>query len=239
MLKKGYARFKTSFDPAGVRKYITQVSLLLLSLLLATRAEKCREAGKEQQKLHEYLTAIRADIADEIEQNEINLKDCRRDEACLITFLTKSTLNHPDSQNLAIANFADLYHRGVFRTFEPSTFDLMVQSGDANLLKDLPLRKSLASVFAFRQNTVRKDLADFDAQTQQCAEKLGRFFDLSLLYSGDIDHAFFDREGFFKAPHNEAFLLLRTVNLRGFHLDNAIEDLKETRNQLDVFIKKL
>ncbi len=239
MLKKWPARFASLFDPTGVRKYVTQISLILFSLLLATRAERCREAGKEHEKLREYLTAIQADIQDEIKTDKMNLHDCERDMKCLIEFMDKSNSSNIDSLYLAYSNFAEVYQRGVFRAFPPSTFDLMAQSGDVNLLKDLHLRNSLASVFAFRQNVVRKDLEDFDRQTQICAEKLGRFFELSLLFTGEKEKFLRDREGFLRDPHNEVFLLLRNANLRGFHLDNALEELKETQIEVDEYLKKL
>ena len=239
MLKNWYARFVKLFDPAGAKKYVTQVSLILISLLLATRAEKCRDAGKEREKLREYLSAVHADLQEEIETDGMNLHDCGQDIKCLVQFLVKSEKSHPDSLRLAFANFASVYQRGVFRAFPPSTFDLMAQSGDASLLKDLHLRNSLASVFAFRQNVVRKDLEDFDRQTQVCAEKLGRFFDLSVMLSDSSGDFMLDREGFLQDPHNEIFLLLRNANLRGFHLENALEELKESQAELDVFLKKL
>lgn len=239
MLKKWSTRFASLFDPAGVRKYVTQISLILFSLLLATRAERCREAGKEHEKLREYLTAIQAEIQDEIKTDKMNLYDCERDEQCLIQFMDKSAYSNTDSLYLAYSNFAEVYHRGVFRAFPPSTFDLMAQSGDVNLLKDLHLRNSLASVFAFRQNVVRKDLEDFDRQTQICAEKLGRFFELSILFTGENEKFLRDREGFLRDPHNEVFLLLRNANIRGFHLENAIEDFEKAQIEVDDYLKKL
>ena len=158
---------------------------------------------------------------------------------CLIRFLVKSSNSDTDSLYSAYSNFAEVYQRGVFRAFPPTTFDLMAQSGDANLLKDLHLRNSLAATFAFRENVVRKDLEDFDRQTQVCAEKLGRFFDLSLLFGGEKEKFLRDREGFLNDPHNEVFLLLRNANLRAFHLESAIEALEETQTELDEYLKKL
>jgi hypothetical protein len=239
MRKKWVARFVDLFDPAGVRKFITQISLILISLLLATRAERCRESGKDREKLRDYLTAIQTDLEDEIKTDRMNLNDSNRDVRCLVQFLTKAGHSHTDSLLAAYSNFAEVYQRGVFRAFPPTTFDLMVQSGDANLLKDLHLRNSLASVFAFRQNVVRKDLQDFDLQTQVCAEKLGRFFDLSLMFAEGEGKFLLDKEGFLRDPHNEVFLLLRNANLRAFHLENALEDLQATQQELDAYLKKL
>ncbi len=239
MAQKRFAQFKSLFDPAGVRKYITQITLILISLMLATRADRCREASKEQVKLREYLTAIQSDIQEEIKTDNMNLKDCERDKKCLLEFLVKSSHDHRDSLCEAYSNFAEVYQRGVFRAFPPSTFELMAQSGDANLLKDLHLRNSLASVFAFRQNVIRKDLEDFDRQTQLCAEKLGQYFDLSLMFAGENENFLRDKDGFLKDPHNEVFLLLRNASLRNFHLENAIEELKEVQNELDEYMKKI
>ena len=239
MLTSRSARFFKIFDPAGAKKYVTQVSLILISLLIATRAEKCRDAGKEQDKLREYLTAVRVDIQEEIETDAMNLKDCSRDGECLIQFLILGSKPQEDSLYSAYSNFAEVYQRGVFRAFPPTTFDMMAQTGDANLLKDLQLRNSLASVFAFRQNVIRKDLESFDFQTQVCAEKLGRFFDLSFMFSADKKNFMLDKAGFLRDPHNEVFLLFRNAQLRAFHLDSAIDDLKETQAKLDEYLKKL
>ena len=232
-----FSRFTRLFDPAGVKKYVTQVSLILFSLLLATRAERCRESGKEREKLIEYLSAIRLDLEDEIKTDAMNLNDCERDIACLVTFMRKSS--HRDSLLDAYASFAEVYQRGVFRAFPPTTFDIMAQSGDANLLKDLKLRNSLASSFAFRQNVIKKDLEDYDRETVVCAEKLGRFFDLSLMFSGKKEKFMLDEAGFLRDPHNEVLLLLRSASVRGFHLETAIEDVKATAKQLDEYMKKI
>lgn len=239
MLKKWFRRFTGLFDPAGVKKYVTQVSLILVSLLIATRAEKCREAGKDREKLREYLTAVQAELQEEIKTDKMNLKDCDRDIFCLLQFFKKSAYPASDSLFSAYSFFAEVYQRGVFRAFPPNTFDVMVQSGDVNLIKDLRLRNSLASISAFRQNVIRKDLEDFDRQTQVCAEKLGRYFDLSLMFAGENTRYLYDKNGFMADPHNEVFLLLRNAQLRGFHLSNGIEDLTETQKMLDEFLIKI
>ena len=157
----------------------------------------------------------------------------------MIEFLSKGSYAQDDSLYAAYSNFAEVYQRGVFRAFPPTTFDLMVQSGEADLLKDLQLRNSLASVFAFRQDVVRKDLEDFDRSTQVCAEKLGAYFDLSLMFDREKGKFMIDKEGFLRTPHNEVFLLLRNTNLRAFHLEEAIESLKEVQTALDEYLKKL
>ncbi|HAD11455.1 MAG TPA: hypothetical protein DCF33_03350 [Saprospirales bacterium] len=239
MLKRWLSRFTGLFDPTGVKKYITQVTLILVSLFIATRADRCREAAKDQVKLKEYLTAVQQDLDAELETDEMNLNDCKRDIQCLFRFMQLSKYESRDSLFNAFSNFAEVYQRGVFRAFPPSTYDIMVQTGDVSLIKDLKLRNTLASVFAFRQNVVQKDLQDFDQQTQICAEKLGRFLDLGQMFSESNRPFLLDEQGFRNTPHNEVFILLRMANLRGFHLDVAAEDLRAARKTLDEYLKKI
>ncbi|MCC7245345.1 MAG: hypothetical protein IT269_06675 [Saprospiraceae bacterium] len=231
-------RFLDIFDPAGVKKYVTQISLILISLLLATRAEKCRDEHKEDRKLREFLVEIQADIEDELQQNKMNLKDCDRDIKCMINFLQYYNHPSPDSLKSAMESIAEVYQRGVFRAFPPNTFEIMVETGDVRLIRDLKLRAELASIFAFRRNVVQPDLASFDLQTQACFEKMGYFFNLTQLMNEYNESFFTDKTAFTKGPHNEVFLLLRNAQLRAFHLDVAIEELEKAQKSLNEFMQK-
>ncbi len=231
-------QFLNLFDPAGVKKYFTQISLILISLLLATRAEKCRDEHKEDRKLREFLIEVQADIQEELKNDEMNLKDCKRDIKCLVNFLRYYNDPAPDSLKSAMESIAEVYYRGVFRSFPPNTFEIMVETGDARLIRDLKMRAELASVFAFRRNVVQPDLASFDLQTQQCFREMGYFLDLTQLMKAYNESFFTDKKGFIEASHNEAFLLLRNAELRAFHLDVAIEDLESAQKNLDEFLKK-
>jgi hypothetical protein len=239
--KQPIKRFLNLFDPSGTRKYVTQITLILFSLLIATSVDRCRETAKDRVKLIEYLKAVQADLKGEIETCEMNLNDCEKDMKCLS--LTLQNINNPqqDSLEIALTNFASVYWRGVFRAFPPTTFEMMGETGDANLLKNLELRNGLASVFAFRRTVVKQDLEKFDQQTEVCAEKMGAHVDLTkLLYTSPFDAScILDRAAFLKSPHNEVFLLLRKANLRAFHLDTAIDSLKEVEQALEAYIKTL
>jgi hypothetical protein len=228
-------RFFRLFDPAGVKKYFTQVSLILLSLLIASRAEKCREADRNDQKLREYLVAIRQDVRDEIEIDQMNLRDCDRDVECLTEVLQKSRfVRQPDSLREVFLLFCEVYRRGVFRAFPPKTFDMMQQSGDAHLLKDLSLRAELASAFAFRQTVIRPDLQTYDAQTQACAAHLGQYFDFGTLFLDEKKTQFLtDQAGFARDPHMPVLTLLHTAHMRAFHLSAAIGELQNLETRLD------
>gem|GEM_PF-2443669 len=63
-------------------------------------------------------------------------------------------------------------------------------------------------------------------------------FDLAQwLYAETFEeNCIIDRAGFLKSPHNEISLLLRTANLRTFHLENAIEDLVDAEKDLTEFL---
>ena len=239
MFKRWFARFSGLFDPAGLKKYVTQVSLILVSLFIATRADRCRDAAKDQIKLKEYLAAVQQDLQEELESDQMNLNDCKRDVYCLIKFLELSEYENQDSIFSAFSFFAEVYQRGVFRAFPPTTFDIMVQTGDASLIKDIKMRNSLASVFAFRQNVIQKDLQEFDHQTQLCTESLGRFLDFGLMFSATDRPFLLDPKGFKKDPHNEVFILLRNANLRAFHLGVAVDDIKDVQKELAEYLKKI
>lgn len=241
MQKTSYLkRFTQLFDPAGVRKYITQVSLILLSLFIATSVDRCREAAKDKKKLKEYLTAVHTEIKEELETCEMNLSDCKRDQFCLANTLHYAGFAHPDSQVLALQNFAEAYNRGVFRTFPPTTFEIMSETGDIALLKNTELRTQLAVAFAFRRNVIKQDLEAYDQATQVYAEKLGEMIDLrALFFRSDYTASIIDKKRFASDPHNEIFLLLRVALMRGFHLKKSIEEWQEAEKSLSDYLKKL
>ncbi len=234
-----FKRFLALFDPAGTRKYITQITLILLSLFIATSVDRCREASKNQEKLREYMQAVLVDIQGEKETCEVNLHDCEQDIEGLIE--TMQYVDKPDSLEMALTSFSSVFWRGVFRTFSPTTFETMGQTGDITLLKNLALRNKLSGVFAFRRTVVKQDLEEYDRQTNICVEKMGQHIDLTRwLYTQPFDEScILDRAGFLKSPHNEVFILLRTANLRAFHLENAIEELEDAEKDLTEFIKTL
>ncbi len=232
------ASFQKIFDLAGVRKYVIQVSLILLSLAIATSVDRCRERAKNEDKLQAYLTSIRADIATEIQTDRTNLYDCQRDQHCLEKALRLIAGQQTDSSRLILQNIQEVLMRGVFRDFHPTTYELMAQTGDANLLKDLQLRNQLASVFAFRQNVIKKDFEDFDQETHDCMAQLGQFIDFLKMYSPDPSQVFVDRKGFWTTPRNEIYLLARSADIKAFHLSNAIEDLQQLQTAMDAEIKK-
>lgn len=233
-LKKWYHKFVALIDPAGAKKYVTQVSLILVSLFIASNADRYRQRQKDQIKLKEYLTAIHQDIQEELKTCKMNLQDCNQDLECLKNAIHYTALPQQDSVQLGLANFLEVYHRGVFRTFPPNTFEMMMQAGDAYLIKDLKLRSELASVFAFVKTTIKQDLEHFDQETDECAAILGENLNLvDLLYGDPKNIPTFPKSSF--SHQNALLLLLRNASNRHFHLQNAIEDLEAILQKTEQF----
>jgi hypothetical protein len=237
-IKALFKKFVAVIDPAGAKKYVTQVSLILVSLFIATNADRFRQRQKDNAKLKEYIQAIKEDLTEELQTCKMNLHDSDRDLKCLERAVMYMPMTHPDSAMLGMEAFGEVFHRGVFRTFPPSTFDIMMQAGEVNLIKDLKLRGDLASVFSFINGTVQHDLLEYDRQTLECARFLGKDLNLTkALYSskGDIPHI----PPGDNHTKNALILLLRTANLRSFHLQNAVEDLEAILPKVEAFEKTL
>jgi hypothetical protein len=234
-------RFLGLFDPTGTKKYITQITLILLSLYIATSVDRCKETQKDRSKLKEYMAAIQVDLRDELETNEMNLIDCDNDAAALIKTIVCFRKQHPDSLLLGLNSFASVYWRGVFRSFPPNTFELMIESGEAPLLKNIALRKKLAEAFAFSRTVLKPDLENYDKETQICMEKMGEHINLAeFVYSENPKISCIkDLESFKKSSHNEVFQLHRVASIRGFHLSESIKTLKELDKELADFISTL
>jgi len=221
-------------SPKSLRDYFLQVSLIILSLFIATRVDRCNLANKNEEKLQAYLTAIELDLQDELELNENNLFDCEQDIKGLEHGIKLLRHNQDDSIRLAIQEIFTVFTRGVFRSFSPTTYEIMSNSGDILLIKDLELRGNLAAVFAFRTDYLKTDLLAYDKLAKKTAEKLGHFLDLACLAGQQADPiaCVTKREQLIKDPHNELTLLVREAELRAFHLEKAIMHLKRTLLEL-------
>ena len=207
----------------SIKDYLLQVSLILVSLFIAFGINRCSENAKDADKLALYRSTIIAELERELESTEYNLADCENDiddlQQAAIIFSQELT----DQTLVAVGGIGRVFVRGVFRTFPPSTYDLMADSGDALLIKDLQLRKDLAATSAFRDDYVKADLFRHDEMTIRAIKDMGQFIDVICLanagegeYAGCIE----DQAGLFK--HGGAYLtpLLRHSELRAFHLDN-------------------
>lgn len=213
----------------GALHYIVEVSLIIISILVAIQADRYQQNQRNQEKLESYLEAVYQDLVDEQVRNRNNLGDCQQDIRNITQSLRLSQINQADSLNLALRNFGYVVTRGVFRAFPPTTFDIMLQTGDIALIKDLEFRSRLASTFSFRDVYVKMDLLDFDVQTRETSKALGQYGNLSCMFSNaDIQSCLTDRPGFIAHFHNNLFTILRTAQVRAFHLQNAVRYFDKT-----------
>lgn len=214
----------------SIKDYLLQVSLILVSLFIAFGINRCSENAKDADKLALYRSTIIAELERELESTEYNLADCENDiddlQQAAIIFSQELT----DQTLVAVGGIGRVFVRGVFRTFPPSTYDLMADSGDALLIKDLQLRKDLAATSAFRDDYVKADLFRHDEMTIRAIKDMGQFIDVICLanagegeYAGCIE----DQVGLFKRGGAYLTPLLRHAELRAFHLDNYRKQVEQ------------
>lgn len=220
------------FAQKNWREYLVSVSLIVLSLMLTAQLERWREAQKDSRKLKEYFLAIETDIKADLHLDSLNVYDAYRDLARLQRILVLLHEDKKTKSDSILIYFREVMGRGVFRAFPPTTFELISQSGDAALIKDIGLRNKMATVFAFRQNIIRPDFAQYDASLRDCAKELGQYVDLSWLLLNDIQKSWVNKDGFYSKPHNEILLLYRDTQLKIFHLEIFIKDLIDLQKTL-------
>lgn len=220
----------------NILAYVLEIVLIIFSILIAIQADRYQQSKRNQHKLDDYIQAMYLDLLEEQESNRNNLFDCQQDILSIKEGIRLSQINQNDSIQIALYNLAQVATRGVFRAFPPTTFDIMMSTGDIALIKDLELRGQLASTFSFRDAYTKQDLLEFDKETKRVSDELGKYVNLSCMYqTKNLTSCLTDREGFNKHFHNELFPLARTADLRAFHLrrainyfDAAIEDIEKT-----------
>ncbi len=207
--------------------YLAEVTLIIFSILFAFWIERFREGWEEDKKLEQYFSEIQEDLKEEIQTSKMNRYDCENDIKALLKILELSETRSSDSTPLYRSKFLSVYYRGVFRTFAPTTADVMANNGDLELIKDHTLRKLILSTFSFR-----KEVADEFTAYNLAVDEAGKILyeeirpdnsesikpDPTLLYRGKNTNA--------------VFSLYRRAAYKGFMLDNYIEELKELQKQL-------
>lgn len=214
--------------------YVLEIFLIIFSILIAIQADRYQQSKRNQNKLDDYIQAMYLDLLEEQESNRNNLFDCQQDVISIKKGIRLSQINNTDSIQLALYHLAQVAGRGVFRAFPPTTFDIMLSTGDIALIRNLEVRGQLASTFSFRDAYTKKDLLEFDKETKRVYGELSKYANLNCMYTTrNLVSCLTDQDGFTKQFHNELFPLLRTADLRAFHLkrainyfDAAIEDLE-------------
>ncbi|MEM7572578.1 MAG: hypothetical protein AAF433_06745 [Bacteroidota bacterium] len=224
------------FKPQDLREYIIQVSLIILSILIATGISHCEQDRQEDKRLQEYWQAIQAEVEEEIRVLENNVFDAQKDVKNLKRGITLAQYAHPDSTLLSLQEFARTNLRGVFRTFPPSTYETMVSTGDVHLIKDLEFRNTLGSAFNYLQEVVKPDLINWDAATQKSFEQLSPYLNVSQLLAYNITPAVLANwQGFQEASAEVYAVLLRQANIRAFHLSAGLSYFQNLQEELSTY----
>ena len=237
-MTKNRNRFTGTFREKA-QDYFIQVSLIILSLFVAVGVDRCNTANRQEKVLQEYYEAIAQDLVKELSLNEENLYDCQQDMAGIKKAQQSFRYNQSDSLQNGLRAIAGVAIRGVFRTFSPTTFDVMSSTGDVLLIKDLELRDDLYAIFSFRNNIIQQDLIGFNKQLDQTLEKLGPFIDYACLtQSQTLVECILDREGLVQDPHNELMTLQLKTGRRAYHLEIAIRKDKGMIAVLDSILQQ-
>ena len=214
--------------------YFAEIWLIIFSILVAIQADRYRQNIRTENKLDDYLQAMYQDLLIDQRLNQNNLADCLNDIKNIEASMRLSQIDQVDSLSSALQNFGAVIARGVFRAFPPTTYDIMISTGDIGIIKDLEFRSRLAGAFSFRQDYVKKDLLAFDALTDEVARSLGQFGNLSCMVSTPAPHTCLrDRNGFIDNFNNELFLLLTNARSRAYHLRIAIRYLEATIEKME------
>lgn len=214
--------------------YLLEIFLIIFSILIAIQADRYQQSQRNKAKLKDYIAAMHQDLLNEQNLNRNNLIDCLQDIKNIETSLRLSQMDQNDSLDLALLNFGQVINRGVFRAFPPTTYDIMLSTGDIALIRNLELRSTLASPFSFRESYTKRDLLDFDQHADEVAEKLAQYGSLSCMVSTPTPHSCLqDRTGFLKDFHNQLFILLTKARSRAFHLRIAINYFDGTIEELE------
>lgn len=221
---------KSALSITSLRDYLVQVSLIILSLLIAFGVDRCNQGVKEDRKLEAYLSAIYQELQDEQASTAMNLADCEADIEDLTEGAVSLASADKFQQAQAIGRIGRVFTRGVFRSFSPTSFDLMTSSGDGLLIEDLALRRSLASVIAFRNNYVKADLIRHDELTLQAIGEVAEYIDLGCVRAtepANFTSCVTNPQKMASESRSDLAKLTRHSELRAFHLELYTQHLAE------------
>ena len=208
--------------------YLLQVSLIIVGLVIATSVDRCNTGRKDRQRLTDHYQAIYKDLEEEQFSTANNLGDATRDVANLDLAIRRFEFAQSDSAIAGLAAMNSVLRKGVFRSFSPTTWDVMLNTGDVSLITDIELRSELAGVFAFRNNIVRRDLEDYDALVLHTIQSLGAYLEPECIANFTAEaQCIRDLEGLAKRGVDDLIVLSLLARNRLFHLQIAESDLSQ------------
>ncbi|MEO0733131.1 MAG: hypothetical protein AAFZ52_09870 [Bacteroidota bacterium] len=165
----------------GWKDYLTQVSLILLSLLIAVSVDRCNQRQRDADRLEDFVQLIHQELADELHTTELNIYDAERDIEDLGRVLKNISAAHDDSLALTVMLTARVIGKGVYRPFPPLAYEQMIAAGDAGLIKDISLRDRLAAAAALRDDYVQSDLRQYDGMVLEVIDRFYDYVDLGCV----------------------------------------------------------
>jgi len=215
----------------NISNYLTQVSLIILSILVAVGVDRCNQRNRDEDRLQEYILAIHQEIADEKVTTANNLGDAHNDIDDLEFAVENLSATDEALLTQAIQRLVRTVGRGVFRAFPPSAYEQLIAAGDVNLIREIDLRDRLAATAAFRKDYIQEDLANYDGMVLELVDRLSRYLDMGCLIRnrarepiGCIRKADNLRED---AP-SDISKIYRMAQLRAFHLELYQKSLDKT-----------
>ncbi|MEM1357899.1 MAG: hypothetical protein AAGF89_06860 [Bacteroidota bacterium] len=219
---------KSFFSLSTWRDYLVQVSLIVLSLLAAVGVDRCNQNLRDENRLEEYLVTMQQELEAEKTSNSYNLGDCQKDVEGLRAAMTMIPSEDDGQAAKGLQILGGVLVRGVFRAFEPLTYERMQSSGDLYLIKDLELREALATYTSFRKDYLQGDLMSYDEMVLEAIDRLRAYLDIMCLeqtkFATPID-CITDREGLRKNAAGDLAKLYRLASLRAFHLELSSKTL--------------
>lgn len=231
----------------ALRDYLIQVSLIILSVLLALGIDRCRAASQDKALAAEYQTRIRTELDKEEHSNTLNLVDATNDLSDLNYVLTQAPTLGPATADSTydhlIRRLALVLVRGVFRTFTPTVYERISANGEARLVPDIELRARLDAYAAFRHDYIQADLNRHDALVLETIDRVGDYLDLNCVQNHarsagprppGLRHCITDYPALRRRLARDVGKLTRHTQLRLFHLERGQATLAAARKRLDV-----
>ncbi|NJC24910.1 hypothetical protein [Neolewinella antarctica] len=132
---------------------------------------------------------------------------------------------------------SEVIAKGVFHTFTPTTFDVIVNTGDVSLIEAPKLRSELAAVFAFRTDIVEHDLHAYNEEVHKTLERIATVINLRCLLELGVTVGCLRSTTGFTQSINDFLILQRVANTRLFHLRVADEQVSEVAERIDELLK--
>ncbi|MEM6770204.1 MAG: hypothetical protein AAF597_06460 [Bacteroidota bacterium] len=222
----------------GWGDYLIQVSLIILSILVALGVDRCSQNSRNNKRLDAYLKMMEQEFEDEMYFTSNNIDDAQKDIDNLQFGMQAFPQGIDSLTTKALMRGIATFNRGVFRGFPPMTYERMEAVNDAFLIKDLSLREQLSSTAAFRTDYVQADLANYDAMILEAIDRFSRYVDVGCLIrnirsgTGVPLDCVTDADALRRYGAADFSKLLYLAQIRKFHLERYQQSIENSKEAL-------